>query len=357
MIRFRVSDTGVGMEAGYMPKLFQPFSQEDATSTNKFGGTGLGLAITKHIVEMMNGDIGVESVKGQGSTFTVTVTLSDSDRDSLSALNLTLRDIRVLVIDDDPVACEHARIVLEEVGIATDTCLGGQEALEVIRLSHARRQTYNLILVDLRMPDLDGIETTRKIREIIGEETAIIILTAYSWDDVMDEALATGVDSFIAKPLFSGAVVEEFSAALRKRAVAGGAAKAANLSGRRVLLAEDVQVNAMIMEQLLSMKGMTVELAENGREAVDMFNSHPEGHYDAILMDIRMPLMDGLEATEIIRASNRGDSGRVPIVALTANAFDEDVQRSLQAGMNAHLSKPIEPEKLYQILSELIREE
>ena len=335
--------------------IFQPFSQEDATRTNKYGGTGLGLAITKHIVELMNGSIEVESVKGEGSLFTVTVTLADSSRDSLGEMNLSLKDLRVLVIDDDPVACEHARIVLEEAGISTELCQGGEQAVEMIRLSHARREAFNLILVDLRMPDKDGIETTRENRSIIGDETAIIILTAYSWDDVMQEALQAGVDGFIAKPLFSGSVIHEFSEAMRRKNILNSRAKMAELAGRCVLLAEDVQINAMIIEQLLTMKGISVEIAEDGQKAVDMFLGNPEDYYDAVLMDIRMPVMDGLEAAGRIRTCGRDDGASVPIIALTANAFDEDVQRSLQAGMNAHLSKPVEPERLYRILPELIR--
>ena len=356
VVRFRIRDTGIGMDEAYIPRIFQPFSQEDATRTSKYGGTGLGLAITKHIVELMNGSIDVQSTKGKGSLFTVTVTLADSSRDSLGEMSIKPKDMRVLVIDDDPVACEHAKIVLEEAGISTELCQSGAEAVELVRLSHARRTSFNLILVDLRMPEKDGIETTREIREIIGDETAIIILTAYNWDDVMEDALRVGVDSFIAKPLLSGSVLHEFSEALRRKNLANHRAKIVDLAGKRVLLAEDVQINAMIMEQLLTMKGLSVDIAEDGQKAVDLFLEHPEGYYDAVLMDIRMPVMDGLAATEAIRSFDREDSASVPIIALTANAFDEDVQRSLQAGMNAHLSKPVEPERLYQILSELIRE-
>jgi Response regulators consisting of a CheY-like receiver domain and a winged-helix DNA-binding domain len=201
------------------------------------------------------------------------------------------------------------------------------------------------------------VETTRRIRAVTGDESAIIILTAYNWDDILDEAVQAGVDSFIAKPLFAAAVLEEFSAALqRKNSAALKEKEKAELNGRRVLLAEDMQVNAKIMTMVLKARGVGADLAENGKIAVEKMAASPEGYYSAILMDIRMPEMDGLEATRLIRSMERLGAKTIPIIALTANAFDEDVQRSLQAGMNAHLSKPVKPEALYETLEGLIRE-
>ena len=203
---------------------------------------------------------------------------------------------------------------------------------------------------------MDGVETARQIRSATGDESAIIILTAYRWDDVLEEALQAGVDSFMAKPLFAGAVMEEYQSALqRKKQITAQKQQKAQLNGRRILLAEDVQINAEIMLMVLQSREMETEHAVNGKIAVDMFASHPEGYYDAILMDLRMPEMDGLEATRQIRAMEREDAKDIPIIALTANAFDEDVQRSLQAGMNAHLSKPVQPDTLYQTLENLIK--
>ncbi len=207
------------------------------------------------------------------------------------------------------------------------------------------------------MPEMDGVETTRRMREIVGHESAIIILTAYRWDDVLEEALQAGVDSFLPKPLFVGAVMDEFKSALKRKRLASGKVKEkADLRDRRILLAEDVPINAEIMMMVLQAREMEADLAENGRIAVEMFSSHEPGWYDAILMDMRMPEMDGLEATRVIRAMDRPDAGTIPIIALTANAFDEDVQRSLQAGLNAHLSKPVEPDNLYETLESLIRD-
>ena len=355
-LRFVMKDTGVGMDKEFLPKIFDAFSQEDANKANKYGSTGLGMAITKNIVEMMNGNITVESEKGVGSTFTVTVTLRTSDKRSASDGRDGLRpqDMRVLIIDDDPVACEHARLVLEEVGIASESCQSGKEAYEQLKVARARAESYNLILVDLRMPEEDGVAVTRKIREIYDGETAIIILTAYNWDDIIEEALEAGVDSFMAKPLFASNVVEEFKRAIQRKKSEQEPAQKADLTGRHILLAEDMVINAEIMMEVLGMRDMVVDHAENGQIAVELFARSPLNSYDAILMDVRMPVLDGLGAARAIRALDRPDAKTVPIIAMTANAFDEDVQRSLQAGMNAHLSKPVEPEHLFETLEQMI---
>ena len=204
------------------------------------------------------------------------------------------------------------------------------------------------------MPEMDGMETTRQLRAAVGTETPVIILTSYNWDDIMDEAKAAGVDTFVAKPLFAGKVLDEFRAAFKKKN-AELVRETADLKNRRILLAEDVTVNAEILIMVLSMREIQADHAENGRVAVEMFEEHEEGYYDAILMDMRMPEMDGLEATRRIRAMDRSDAKNIPIIALTANAFDEDVQHSMQAGLNAHLSKPVEPDVLFETLEGLLR--
>ena len=355
-LRFIVKDTGIGIDKDYLKKIFEPFSQEDSGTSNAYGGTGLGMAITKNIVETMNGNISVKSEKGVGSEFTVNVTLRNSPKsfDSVKGKKIEVSDLSVLIVDDDPIACEHAKLVLEEVGISAETSLTGREAVEKVRLRRARHNLYNILLIDLRMPDENGIEVTRQVRDIIGNESAIIILTSYSWDDVLEEAMAAGVDRFMAKPLFASTVVNEFHQALEQKTLNEPQKQLAELEGRKILMAEDMPVNAEIMIMVLSMRGMTVEHAPNGQDAVNAFANSPLNHFDAVLMDIRMPIMDGLKATEAIRALDRPDAKKVPIIAMTANAFDEDVQRSLQAGMNAHLSKPVEPEHLFKTLQELI---
>ncbi|MBR3330076.1 MAG: response regulator [Mogibacterium sp.] len=354
--RFVMSDTGIGMSEEYLPKLFDTFSQEDAnaSASSKFGSTGVGMPITKNFVELMNGSIDVESEKGRGTTFTVTLTLKESEHigedwdDEIAP-----HEMSVLVIDDDPVACEHAGLILGQVGVSCDTVSSGEDGVEMVKLRHARQDPYDLILVDWKMPEMDGIETTRRIRRAIGHESAIIILTSYDWGDVADEAISAGVDTFVPKPLFADSVMDEFREAFRKKK--GALLKQEiDLKGRRILLAEDVAINAEIMIMVLGMREISVDHAGNGQIAVDLYMSKEPGYYDAILMDMRMPVMNGLEATRAIRASGRPDAESIPVIALTANAFDEDVQRSMQAGLNAHLSKPVEPEALFDTLENLI---
>ena len=356
-LRFVINDTGIGMSEDYLPKIFDAFSQEKSGAGNKYGSSGLGMAITKNIVEMMNGKIEVTSEKNVGTTFTVAVTLIDSEKksDAESDIEIKQHEMNVLIIDDDPVACDHAKLVLGKVGIAAETALSGKDALEMVKLRYARRQPYNLIVIDWQMPVMDGLEATRQIRKIIGEETAIIILTAYNWDDIIDEARAAGVDSFIAKPLFSSNLLDEFKAALQKKNSAPVAKGKADLRGKKILLAEDMLVNAEIMMEVLKMREMIPEHAENGKIALEMFEKSAPNYYDAILMDMRMPEMDGLQATMAIRKLDRADAKTIPIIALTANAFDEDVQRSLQAGLNAHLSKPVNPDVLFETLETMIQ--
>jgi CheY-like chemotaxis protein len=205
------------------------------------------------------------------------------------------------------------------------------------------------------MPEMDGVETTRQIRNIVGNDTPVIVLSSFNWDEIADEAREAGVDTFVSKPLFASTIMDEFVEAFRSK---NGALekRTADLKGRRVLLAEDMAVNAEIVIMILAMREIEVDLAENGLAAVKLFESHESGYYDAILMDMRMPEMDGLEATRVIRSLQRDDAKTIPIIALTANAFDEDVQRSIQAGLNSHLSKPVEPEALFETLENLIRE-
>lgn len=247
--------------------------------------------------------------------------------------------------------------MLDEVGIRADACLSGNDALHMIEGEHTKQDPYNLILIDWKMPEMDGLETTKRIRDMYDDDTTIIILTSYNWDDIEDKAKDAGVDSFLSKPLFASNVIDECEKIARKNNMALFHEKGhADLNGSHILLAEDMKINAEIMKKILSIKNAVIDHAENGEIALNLFSSSTEGFYDAILMDIRMPVMDGLTATEKIRALDRKDASRVPIIAMTANAFDEDVQRSLQVGMNAHLSKPVEPDRLYRTLEELIWE-
>ncbi len=355
-VRFRIRDTGIGMDQEYLSRIFEPFSQEDGSRKTKYGSTGLGLAITKRIVEMMNGSVDVETEKGTGSEFTVIITLKSCTRQDIGEEDvIDLQELRILVVDDDPIEAEHARMVLEEVGIRADMCTGGEEALRLMEAHHAAKEPYNLVLMDWNMPGMNGLEASAEIRKLYDNESTVVVLTAYDWDDIEEEARRVGVDSFLAKPLCATHVIEQFEKiARRNRITAHKEKKRAKLAGRRLLLAEDMEINAEIMKYMLEMEHIKADYTENGKLAVEMFENNAPGTYAAILMDIRMPEMDGLEAAEAIRAMDREDAKRIPIIALTANAFDEDVQRSLQAGMNAHLSKPVEADHLFRILGELI---
>ena len=355
---FRVRDTGIGMDKDYISRIFDAFSQEDSTRKTKYGSTGLGMAITKSIVEMMNGTIGVESEKGVGTEFTVVLPLRNSlQTGTVLGEVIDLGALHVLIVDDEEIVAEHGRLVLDEAGIRADVCHSGTEALNMLEVQNLKQEPYSLVLMDWRMPEMDGVETARQIRKRYGSEKLVIIMTAYTWDTIREEALAAGIDGFLSKPIFATNVMEEFKHIIRRNRIDMFMEKQrAPLEGRHILVAEDIEMNAEILIDILEQEGMTADHAENGKIALEMFGKNAAGIYDAILMDIRMPEMDGLEAAAAIRALDRPDAKKIPIIALTANAFDEDVQRSLQAGMNAHLSKPVEPDHLYRSLGELIYE-
>ena len=363
-LRFQMKDTGIGMDKEYIPKIFEAFSQEDATATNRYGGSGLGMAITKSFVEMMNGEIHVESEKGVGSTFTVTVTLKASSRKAHEEGGIRLpENLRAVVVDDDEIACEHAQVVLHAIGIEADIFTSANPALEQLHRAYEDGKPYALVLTDYKMPEVNGLELTKRLRAFDKGETAVIMLTGYNWDIIEDDARAGGVDSILAKPLFTDSLQRAIHLVLQVQSGEAGLDAAQedmtgawSLAGRRVLMAEDVDQNAEILQDLLELEDMEPEHAKNGQIAVEMFSEKPAGYYDVILMDVRMPVMDGLDATRAIRALDRPDARTIPIIAMTANVFDEDVQRSLQAGMNAHLSKPIEPDRLYEAMDKLIAE-
>ena len=364
-LRFIMKDTGIGMDKKYIPKIFESFSQEDATTTNKYGGSGLGMAITKNFVEMMNGEIQVESEKGVGSVFTVTVKLKQSDRSAKNEQDKELPEgLRAAVVDDDEIACENIRLVLKSIGIESDVFLSGKDAEMKMREAYGSGKAYDVLLTDYKMPEMDGLELTRLIHTFDNRDTVVIMLTSYSWDIIEDEAKMDGVDGILAKPLFADVLYSEIykilSAKKGLNEESGQIAPAGSveevLAGRRVLMAEDVEQNAEILADLLELEDIGSERARNGKEAVQMFSDSEEGYYDAILMDVRMPEMDGLTATRTIRALERPDAKMIPIIAMTANVFDEDIERSMKAGMNAHISKPIETEKMYETMARLISE-
>ena len=357
-LRFSIKDTGIGMDKDYIPKIFDAFSQKNSGFRTKYGSSGLGMAITKRIVDMMNGSINVQSEKGVGTEFTVSVTLRNGEHKETDRIReINKEAFYILVVDDDPIEAEHAGVVLEDVGIRADYCTSGQEALRRMEIQHGKADAYNLVLLDWNMPGMNGLETSTEILKLYGNECTVVAMTAYSWEDIQNEAESVGVENYVSKPLFAGNIIESIERiARRSRMDIFKEKKQANLNGRRILLAEDVELNAEILMDSLEIENIQVDHAPNGKAAVEMFEKSTAGIYAAILMDVRMPVMDGLEAARTIRSMRRADAKTIPIIALTANAFDEDVQLSMQAGMNAHLIKPVEADQLLRVLGGLVYE-
>lgn len=358
-LRFTVSDTGIGMSKVFQKHLFESFEQENPNISIKYGGTGLGLAICKNLVTLMGGSINVHSIEGVGSEFCVDVKLGLTE-ESYRRKNfdiLKLRDLKTLIVDDDIVTCEHASLIMSDLGLQAEYVTSGASAVLEIEKGIREMKPYDIVLVDLKMPDMDGIQTAKAIRRLVGSETLVVVMTAYEWKEIEADARRAGVDFFITKPLFRSELVDlfekinDFSEAVYEPETAKGEIQ---FAGERILLVEDNELNLEVAASLLEMKGLTIESACNGLQALEKFCSTPVGYYDAVLMDIRMPVMDGLEAARNIRLFDKSDAQTIPIIAMTANAFDEDVEKSHAAGMNAHLAKPIDPEKLFAVLQEFI---
>ncbi|MEZ3487728.1 MAG: response regulator [Lachnospiraceae bacterium] len=344
---FRVKDTGIGMSPEFQEKIFETFSRED-TKVQKIEGTGLGMSITKVIVDMMGGTIEVESEQGVGSEFHVTV---DLEKVSVAEMDMVLPPWRLLVVDNNEDLCQSAAAALKEIGIDAEWTLDGTSAVRLVEEHYKRHTPYEVVLLDWKMPGMNGLETTRKIREIAGADLPILIISAYDWSDIEDEARAAGAQGFISKPLFKSNLYKGLS-----RFIEGETYEAEekqyeeqNFEGLRILLAEDNELNWEIAEDILTDVGFEVEWAENGQLCVEKFEQSRPGYYDVILMDIRMPVMNGYEATTAIRALDRPDAG-LPIIAMTADAFSEDIQHCLECGMNEHVAKPIDIQKLMKLL-------
>ena len=358
-VRFIVNDTGRGIKEEFLPKIFDAFEQGDNTTTTTFGGTGLGLAISKNLVDMMGGTIKVRSIVGIGSEFTIEVplTVDESSMPLHHTKDVNFAKLHALVVDDDIIICEQASSILKDIGMSGEWVTSGREAVEKVTAKCGQAFYYDFILIDWKMPDMDGIETTRQIRKIVGPDVTIIIISAYDWEAIESDARAAGANLLISKPLFKATLISAFKRAKGMEAAEKENKVEIDFSGKRVLVAEDNAINAEIAKKLLEGRHFTVEVAPNGLKAMEMFVKNPVHYYDVILMDVRMPVMDGLQATSNIRRWDKEDARTIPIVAMTANAFDEDVEKSRAAGMNAHLSKPIEPELLYRTLYRIIYED
>ncbi len=347
---FRVKDNGIGMTEEFQKKMFETFTREDRA--RKIEGTGLGMSITRFIVEMMGGTIEVQSRQGEGSEFRITL---DLERAEEKLGEMILPPWNILVIDNNEDQCESAVTELREIGINADWVTSGETALQMVEQQLGREGEYQVILLDWMMPGMCGLETARHLRSLVGEEFPILIISAYDWSDIEAEAREVGAVGFISKPLFKSNLYMELS-----RFIGGHSeiekelgTKEVHFENKRILLAEDNELNMEIAQEILSDVGLVMEWAENGKICTEMFSDSPEGYYDAVLMDIRMPVMDGYEACSIIRAMKRKDAG-IPIIAMTADAFSEDMQRSQQVGMDEHVAKPIDIDKLYQVLGRYI---
>ena len=355
---FRVKDNGIGMSREYLSRIYESFSREENTQMDSVQGTGLGMTIVKNLVDMMGGTIEVESAPGEGSTFTVVVPLvpvQDAEEDfSLG----TLEAARVLVVDDDAQVVEGTLLILDELGLRGDAATSGAQAGSRVAGAHDENDDFRFIIVDWIMPGMDGIETVRRIRAEAGDSTPIVLLTAYDWADIEDEARAAGVSAFVSKPLFKSRlhrVLKEFA-----DLEGAGDIEQPRAEGHvvgRVLLVEDNLLNREIASELIRTIGAEVEQAHDGQKAVEAAAAAPEGYFDLVFMDMQMPLMDGIEAPRAIRDRERAAGrNRVPIVAMTANAFTEDREQALEAGMDGFMTKPIDLGKLRRVLEEYLPE-
>ncbi len=355
---FTVKDNGIGMSADYVKTVFEPFSRETTEATKSIQGTGLGMAITKNIVDLMGGTISVKSKLGKGSTFAVELELAvaesiPDDADFWAHHNVT----RVLVVDDEEDVCMDIKELMSDTGVDVSYALKGGEAVEMVAKAVKDGEDFNIVLLDWKMPDMDGVETARQIRAKVGRELPIVVLTSYSFEDIEEEARSAGVDLFLSKPFF----VSNFRRAVMQIRNDGATAdispeetKNQSLAGLKILAAEDNEINAEILCELLDIEEAVCDIAPNGKEALEKFEASEPGKYDIIFMDIQMPVMNGYEAARAIRECKHKNAKSIPIIAMTANAFDDDVKAALDAGMNAHLAKPIDMDKLKALVASIM---
>lgn len=351
---FKVADTGIGMSEEFQRKIFDSFERENSEQVNQIMGTGLGMAITKSIIDIMGGTIEVKSELGKGSEFHITVDLQKSQ---VKEKDMRLPDWNILVVDDDERLCQSAVSNLEEMGAHAEWTTDGRKAIEMVKERHERNEDYRIVLIDWKMPNMDGVETIREIHRTVGKEVPVFLISAYDWNDAEEVLnLTDDIEGFIAKPLFKSTLYMNLIRYVNDQS--GDSSEnmkqedstEPNFNGKHVLLSEDIDLNWEIANEILSEFGLVIDRAVNGKECVEMFDKTEVGYYDAILMDIRMPVMNGYDATKAIRALDREDRD-LPIIAMTADAFSDDAQRCLECGMNAHISKPIDIKECKRILS------
>ncbi len=349
---FRVKDNGIGMSEEFQKTIFDTFTREKVTQVDKTEGAGLGMAITKCIVDAMKGTIELHSKSGEGSEFHITL---DLERAKQRIEDVVLPPWNTLVVDNNEDLCHSAAAALKEIGINAEYALSGKEAVEMVKKRHDAQDDYQLVLIDWKMPEMDGLETAREIRKRLGAEVPILIISAYDWSDIKDEAMEAGANGFISKPLFKSNLYLGLSKFIEDEGTVSALKEEEekDFTGRKILLAEDNDLNWEIANEILSTAGFKLEHAENGKICVEKFEASEEGTYDVILMDIRMPVMNGYDAAKTIRGLDRADA-HLPIIAMTADAFSEDIQHSLDCGMNAHISKPIDVKELMDELAKYL---
>lgn len=349
---FHVKDNGIGMSKEFQKHLFEAFTREESATVSGIQGTGLGMAISKNIVDMMGGTISVESEEGKGREYTVSIPFKVLGNSAKYEVVPQLQGVRVLVADDDSDTTISVSRMVQEIGMRSEWTLSGKEAVLRTKVAVEQGDEFGAYIIDWMMPDLNGIETVRRIRKLIGESKPIIILTAYDWADIEQEAREAGVTAFCSKPLFMSELRDVLSQPYRVKKEETPASPY-RFEGKKVLLVEDNLLNQEIAQAILQDAGFTVDTADDGDVAVERLQDSKQGEFDLVLMDIQMPKMDGYAATRQIRTLP-SDAANVPIVAMTANAFEEDKQKTIRAGMNAHIAKPIEAGRLMETLSHIL---
>ncbi len=351
-IRFTVSDNGLGMSEDYLKVIFDPFTREETRITHEIQGTGLGMPITKSLVDLMGGTIHVESEPNKGSTFVVELELRIQERENDSKFWAEHKVTRMIVADDDEEVCHNIVKTMSQTGVITDYSTDGENAIQMMRSAREAGHPYDLILLDWKMPNLNGLETARLIRKNYPDKIPILLLTAYDWSEIEQEAMEIGVNHFMPKPFF----MSTFKGAIRR--VMGSLKKDEGrqsdvVQGKHILVVDDIEVNRIILVKILSSLGAGCDIAGNGQEAVEKFESSKPGEYDLILMDVQMPVMDGYTATKTIRGSGHPSARTVPIIAMTANAFVDDVRDAIDSGMDAHIAKPVQIDKLKSTIQQV----
>lgn len=348
----KVEDNGIGMSEEFQKKIFESYTRADNKRVHKTEGAGLGMAITKYIVDAMEGELEVDSELGKGTSFHL---ILDFEKALVKEVDMILPPWKMLVVDDDEMMCRTTAEALDSIGIMSEWTLSGEDAIELVRKHHQKRDDYQIILLDWKLPGMNGIQTAKEIRQEMGDNVPILLISAYDWSEFEAEAREAGVTGFISKPLFKSTLyygLQKYMGSEDSQIETTGPDD--DLIGRRVLVAEDNDLNWEVLKELLSDLGLELEWAENGQICVDKFKQSKEGFYEAIFMDVRMPVMTGYEATEAIRAMERPDAQTIPIIAMTADAFSEDVQRCLDCGMNAHTAKPINMTEIVFLLKKYL---